>query len=273
KLQDIKIRGCNIEKAWVYLPSGVSEQREEEESYVGWQSLLPNDFLGDGYTGKGMVIKVGDCTEEAEGGKCTPTEEVCDGKDNNCNKKIDDEALCPEEQECIIGKCRTFDTSYKVQPVIFISANFDVDKEMRDYINSMFEEARQFYLKNTGATFTMLPTKIVNGEKSHGLYWCNTNEGGDTETTCNGGIFRSNMETELKSKGIPAQPGKTITWIAAFGGGAYAGESADYPIVGDAALYAAKDKSCEYHWNYPNTGLLEQDKKILAKSPYFNTKK
>lgn len=57
KIKDLPGCGNKIEKAWVYQPSGASEEQDEAESYVGWTRLLPNDKIADAYTGRGMVVK------------------------------------------------------------------------------------------------------------------------------------------------------------------------------------------------------------------------
>ncbi len=270
--------------------------------------------------------------------------EVCDGKDNNCDGKTDEGTLCQQGQLCVVGNCKAVDNSYKVQPVIFFPTDYSNDQDMVNYLNKKFEEIRQFYLTKTGATFTMLQTQVITGNNNHEWYWCV-----DSQPGCVKNNFEANIIDELKSKGLPVEPdwnkfpANRVVWVAAFGGGGYAG-GRSYPtgggfaMLGDAGIYAAKEKSCSkvldkyfstdnppnvkdscqnswlpsgkaegfgigalghelghafklphpdfyvgttaqdwdktimgHHWNYPDTSLLQQDKGILAQSPYFNS--
>ncbi|MBI3036353.1 hypothetical protein HYY73_01155 [Candidatus Woesearchaeota archaeon] len=282
----------------------------------------------------------GSCTGQTE-----PSAEACDNKDNDCNSQVDEGSLCQQGQICMAGNCKTADTSYKVQPVIFFPTDYANDQDMVNYLKDKFEEIRQFYLTKAGTTFTMLQPQVVSGDHSHEWYWCVDNQAG-----CVKNNFEASIIDELKRKGFPVEPdwnkfpANRVTWVAAFGGGGYAG-GRFYPtggglaIVGDAGIYAAKDGNCNrvldkyfttdnppnakdscknswlpsgkaegfgigalghelghalnlphpdgysgttaadwektligYHWNYPNTGLLEQDKARLAQSPFINTK-
>lgn len=277
-------------------------------------------------------------------GNVGPAAETCDGKDNNCDGKVDEGSLCQQGQLCISGGCKAVNPAYQVQPVIFFPTDYASDQAMVSYLNGKFGEIRQFYLSKTGATFTILPTKVIAGNNNHAWYWCR-----DSQPGCINSNFEANVMSELKSNGLPVEgdwniyPYNKVTWVVAFGGGGYAG-GRSYPtgggfaMVGDAGIYAAKDKSCsrllDYyysphepnnikgvcknswlpsgkeegfgigalghelghafklphpdgypgttaqdwdktlmgnHWNYPDTGLLQQDKDILAQSPYFNS--
>ena len=274
---------------------------------------------------------------------CTPTTEICDGIDNDCNGLADNGDLCGVGQLCLNGNCEAADPNYKVQPVIFFPTDYIADQDMVNYLKEKFEEIRQFYLNENGVTFTMLRPQVVSGNNDHEWYWCvNQQQGCITDN------FEANVIRELKNKGFPVEedwniyPADKVTWVVAFGGGGYAG-GRQYPtgggfsMLGDAGIYAAKDGSCgkildyyyspeepnnikdvcqntwlpsgkEYgfgigalghelghafgmphpdgysgttpqdweetiignHWNYPNTGLLQQDKDILAQSAFFN---
>ncbi|MBI2143749.1 hypothetical protein HYU17_01190 [Candidatus Woesearchaeota archaeon] len=278
-------------------------------------------------------------------GKVDPAAESCDNKDNNCNGQIDEGSLCPGGQLCSGGNCKDIDSEYAVQPVIFYSKDYSNDNEMVNYLKEEFEEIRQFYNAKAGVTFTMLQTAVVYGDYDHEWYWCVDSQGG-----CEPNNFEANIIKELKNKGLPIDgdwnkvPADKVTWVAAFGAGGWAG-GRSYPtgggfaMVGDAGIYAAKDKNCNrvldkyfstdkhpnikdscqnswipsgkaegfgigalghelghaltlphpdgypgttlqdwektlmgYHWNYPDTGLLEQDISIILQSKYFNTK-
>jgi hypothetical protein len=287
------------------------------------------------------------CQSNHQWGICSggtaPVGEICDGNDNDCDGEVDESNPCSAGKECVNANCKSFDTSYKVQPVIFFPTDYEQDQSMVSYLEDKFEELRQFYLDEYGATFTMLDIEVVLGDNNHEWYWCKEQQEG-----CIGDNFEANIIRELKNKGLPVEedwnlyPDDRITWVAAFGGGGYAGgryypTGGGFAMLGDAGIYAAKDNNCDrvldyyydpqepnniketcqnswissgdqygfgigalghelghalniphpdgypgttqadweetligYHWNYPDTGLLDQDKERLDQSPFMN---
>ena len=47
------------------------------------------------------------CVAGACSGGCTPSPEKCDGKDNDCDGKVDEGSLCPSGQTCSAGVCKS----------------------------------------------------------------------------------------------------------------------------------------------------------------------
>jgi len=56
----------------------------------------------DGY---GTNCPAGDDCDDGDASVYPGADEVCDGKDNNCNNQVDENAICPAGAQCVNGQC------------------------------------------------------------------------------------------------------------------------------------------------------------------------